>query len=108
MLIAQTETVGRVVDVAAKSASDYGLIGVLLVLVLAAIGTFVMLVFRFTAPLLRDLVASTCELHTSIKDTNLRLSITLDQVTKDHGDKLTDIRDLLTSRQSPIPPVGGV
>lgn len=101
MLLAQAETVGRVVDAATKSATDTGLIGVLLVLVLVSIGAFVVVLFRFCAPLLRDIATSTVELHTSLKETNLKLAVTLDQVTNDHGSKLSDIKEAVNANRCP-------
>lgn len=92
MLLAQAESVGKVVDAATKSAADNGLIGILLVLVLLAIGLFIWRAFAVGVAMLKDAVASTVDLHTSIKETNLKLTVTLDKVTDDHGDKLSDIR----------------
>lgn len=116
MLLAQAETVGRVVDAATKSASDYGLVGILLVLVLVACGGFLVMVCRFLAPLLRDAIASTVDLHTSIKETNLTLTVTLDKITDDHGSKLSDIKEVVGKlkgcqyaggQQVPLQPIPG-
>jgi|GEM_PF-3123106 len=102
MPLAQAETVGRVVDAAAKSAGEYGLIGIMFVLVVVGIGIFVWSAFRFAAPHVATLVASTASLHESLKETNLRLSVTLDSIKQDHGDKLSDIKQIVTQNQRAI------
>lgn len=100
MVLAQAETVGRVVDAATKSATDYGLIGILLLLLLVAIGVFVWSAFRFLAPLFRDFVSSTVELHTSLKETTQRQTDLLD----DHKGKLSAIRLAIETNKCPYFP----
>lgn len=92
MLLAQAQELTDVTQRAIQSAEAYGLIGYLLVAVLLVIVAFMAAAFKFFAPLVTKAVISTVELHTSIKDTNMRLAVTLDKVTDDQSDKLSDIR----------------
>lgn len=114
MLLAQTKELIDVTQRTIQSAEAYGLIGYLLVAVLLVIVAFLAAAFKFFAPLVTKAVISTVDLHTSIKETNIRLAVTLDKVTDDHGDKLSDIKEVVEKLQScpyllklpsqPVPP----
>lgn len=97
MLLAQAAEIGRAADAAIKSSADYGLVGVLFVLLLLSLGLALLLMARFIAPIIRDGMASTISLHNSLKETNMKLAVTLDAVTNDHGDKLSDIRKIVSA-----------
>lgn len=100
MLLAQAKELTEVSQRAMQSAETYGLIGYLLVGVLLVIVAAIAAAAKFMAPLLTRLTISTVELHTSVKETNLRLAMTLDKVTDDHGDKLSDIREIVDKIQN--------
>lgn len=102
MLLAQAKELVDVGQRTIQSAEAYGLIGYLLVAVLLVIVAFFGAAFKFFAPLVTKAVVSTVELHSSIKETNLRLAVTLDKVTDEQSNKLSDIRELV-EKLAPCP-----
>lgn len=85
--LAQAEQVIKAADKAIDSSGQYGLIGVLLVMMIVGVGSALAIAFRFCAPLLKDFVASTVDLHESLKETTAKQTATLEN----HGVKLDKI-----------------
>jgi len=90
-IIAQAEQVIHAADKAIDASGQYGLIGILLVMMIVGVGSALAIAFRFCAPLLKDFVASTVDLHESLKETTARQTATLEN----HGVKLDKIDEKL-------------
>lgn len=89
--IAQAEQVINAADKAIDASGQYGLIGILLVMMIVGVGSALGIAFRFCAPLLKDFVASTVDLHESLKDTTAKQTATLEN----HSVKLDKIDEKL-------------
>lgn len=106
MLLAQAKELSDATQKAIESAQFYGLVGYLLIGVLLAVAVGLGVTARFLAPLIRDAFKSTIDLHTSLKETNLRQTLTLESLTRDHGAKLSDIQEAVTAFHCPMAPGG--
>ena len=91
-VIAQAEQVIKIADQAIDASGQYGLIGILLVMMIVGVGSAAGIAFRFCAPLLKDFVSSTVDLHESLKETTAKQTATLEN----HSVKLDKIDEKLT------------
>lgn len=84
LVVAQVEQVIRAADQAIDASQQTGLIGILLVMIIMGVGLALAIAFRFCAPLLKDFVRSTIDLHESLKETTSRMA----ETQQSHGQKL--------------------
>lgn len=114
MLLAQAKELTDVTQKAIQSAEVYGLIGYLLVAVFLVAVIFTGAILKFFAPRVSNIIASTIDLHTSIKETNIKQTALIDSIRADHGEKLSDIKEVVRALQpcpyaapkpfQPVPP----
>ena len=114
MLFAQAKELSDVTQKAIQSAEVYGLIGYLLISTFLVIVVFAAAILKFFAPRVSNIIASTIDLHTSIKETNIKQTALIDSIRADHGDKLSDIKEVVRTLQpcpyaaqkpsQPVPP----
>jgi hypothetical protein len=98
LLLAQAEQVIKAADKAIESSGQYGLIGVILVLVLLFLGTCVIVAFKFSAPLLKDVAQSAVSCSQSIQTQMAAQSTQMavqSAIMSSHGEKLEEIRGII-------------
>ncbi len=102
MLLGQTKELVDVTNRSIDSAGAYGLVGYLLIATLIVIVMATAAAARFFAPLIRSFVASTVDLHTSLKENGIKQTAMLDSISSDHGSKLDNIQSQLGSFHCPM------
>lgn len=105
-IIAQAEQVIHAADKAIDASGQYGLIGVLLVMILIGIAAAVALVFRFLAPIVKEVAASTVSCQATLAQHMVAQTEKMDA----HGQKMESISskaDQISEKLNRCPVVSG-